>query len=281
MKTYTARGVAVLTIAVVVASLATGCLIVPPPPLPPPRAQVTVYEEGPVVPAPVMVAPVLLPPPVIVLPPAPVVVYSPVVRTYVVSGLGPDVFYVDGYFYTHHHDHWYCAPRPGAGWVVVDRPHVPRVLAQGPPPPGWNRSLVKGEARHITKFKETLPFPVPPPPPPPGAAVKKARGKGPATAIAPPSGVTVQPEKPGKRTGQVTKPIPPGQLKKQTKPGAVLSPLSPGDVGEPTKNITTVAPGLTPEGAKVAPGKVVAPGQTKAKSVKASDKKKKKGDEKN
>lgn len=255
-----------LALAVVVAVLASGCLMLPPPP-PPPGAHVTVYEEGPLPPPPL----VLLPPPPIILPPAPVVVYSPVVRCDVVTGLGHDVFYVNGYFYTHHHDHWYCTMRPGAGWVVVERPHVPRVLAPGPPPPGWNRALVKGQPKHITQFKEKLPFPVPPPPPP--AAVGKARGKVPATTGPQPL-VVGQPELPGKRTGQVTKPLPPGQVKKLKREGGI-TPVTPGgSIGEPSKGINVVPSGPSTEGPGVTPGKGLAPGKPPAKATKPPGKKK-------
>jgi hypothetical protein len=103
----------------------------------------------------------LPPPPPVILPPAPVVVYSGVARCEYVAGVDYDVFYVDNCFYTHHNHQWFCTPRPGVAWVVVQPAYIPPILVPGPPPPGWNRAAVVGSPRTVTSFRDDHPFPVP------------------------------------------------------------------------------------------------------------------------
>ncbi len=113
----------------------------------------------------------LPPPPPVVLPPTPVVVHSDAVGCDYVAGVDYDVFYVDGYFYTHHQGRWFCTPRPGVAWVVVEPAYVPRILVPGPPRADW-RGVSVGPGRKITRFRSDYPFPRPTPPPPAAAKLR-------------------------------------------------------------------------------------------------------------
>jgi len=200
----------------------------------------------------------LPPPPPIILPPVPTVVYSSDVGCDYVSGVDYDVFYVDGYFYTHHHDRWYSTHRPGAAWIVVPPPHIPPLFIPGPPRPGWHR-VAGGPPRPVTTFRTGLPFPVPPPPPPvPGRSVGPARREKPSGTVRPSSpGRIAKPEptsaerpKPGRRVGpespgRITKPEPTSAEK--PKPGRRVGPESPGRITkpEPSSPEKPPAPGST------------------------------------
>lgn len=165
-----------------------------PPPPPPPGASVSVRG-------------VLPPPPPFVLPAAPSVVYAPTVRTYYVAGVDYDVFYEGGYFYTYHSGGWYCANRPGSGWVSISVESVPAPLRAGPPRPGW-RPPAPGPARRVTSFKSSLP---------PGV---QTRGRGRASGSpSPPSGFRATPSNPGRVDPPRAQPAPPGRGREDLPPG--------------------------------------------------------------
>lgn len=101
-------------------------------------------------------------PPPIVLPPAPVVVYNSEFHCDCVEGFPFPVFYMEGYFYCFHHDHWFCTARPGMGWAAVEPRFVPRVLAEhGGIPENW-KAYSTGRRHEIRAFHDRLPFPVVP-----------------------------------------------------------------------------------------------------------------------
>lgn len=168
---------------------------------PPPGANLVVTAGGP-----------LPPPPPFVLPPSVSVSYNSRIGYDYVSGVNYDAFYVGGYFYTRHRDHWYCATRPGAAWVVVEPRYVPRVLAAGPPPPGW-RQAASRPPRPVTTFRNALPFPVPS-----SASVSAPARSGtsrPRTSS--PSSRSARPYAPGQvKPPGSARPYAPGQLKKPT-----------------------------------------------------------------
>ncbi|MCX8037340.1 MAG: hypothetical protein N3D11_09920 [Candidatus Sumerlaeia bacterium] len=129
----------------------------------------------------------LPPPPPFMLPPAPVVVHSDAAGCDYVAGVDYDIFYVDGFFYTHHQGRWFCTPRPGAAWVIVEPAYVPPILVPGPPRPGW-RGVTVGPGRKITQFRSDYPFPRPSTPPPAAGKLRsRSEEPGPVRAGTPSS----------------------------------------------------------------------------------------------
>lgn len=220
---------------------------------PPPGAHISVHAEG--------LLPPLPPPPPFVLPASISVVHSSRLGCDYVHGVNYDVFYVGGYFYTHHHDHWYCSARPGASWVVVEPRYVPRVLAAGPPPPGWRTAPIQ-PPRRVTTFHRTLPFPLPPNA---GAAtISRSQSSAGPRAVSPPStgrprvSPSARPYAPGQRKGSGSaRPYAPGQVKKSAPPAPRPPAVQPGSPSRPPRapGKSGAAPGQSKKEKKPRPGR--------------------------
>lgn len=84
------------------------------------------------------------PPPVIVSPPADLVLI-PGTGIYFIPGISADLFFYDGYWWSPRGPRWYRAQSPSGPWIIVESRAVPQPLFRVPP----NYRVVYGRAEHI------------------------------------------------------------------------------------------------------------------------------------